>query len=195
MNSRKNASKNTKRNAIFCVFCAFSCLSFSAFILGAAENESTPSDYLAISYYNDHCARCHGPDGVNYDLKHLAQNSDEKLRVVIGSMAENQGQAPLDKNQVEIQLAYHRSFLDGKPFLILNSVKVENENLILRGEVTPESKVQVCVGEKTYAAKTEEQSWTAILPTDADWKKVSIIAVKGNVKTELKASAGFSHRP
>ena len=159
-----------------------------------AQQESASSNFAAISYYNERCARCHGPDGVNYDLKHLAGSSDEKLRAVIGTMAENQGQAPLNKAQIEVQLAYHRSFLDGKPFVILNSAKTENETLILRGEATPETKIQVCIGEKTYPATIEEQSWTAILPAATKLSNVFIVATKGNIQTKLKASDEFSHQ-
>ncbi|HEY0075736.1 MAG TPA: hypothetical protein VGB77_16670, partial [Abditibacteriaceae bacterium] len=109
MNSREKTQKPQKmrkKPRPFVLFCAFSRLSsfcFIIFIIGAAENEGALLDYAAITYYNERCMRCHGPDGVNYDLKHLAQSSDEKLLHVIEAMADNQGQAPLDKQQVEIQ--------------------------------------------------------------------------------------------
>lgn len=137
--------------------------------------------------------RCHGPDGVNYDLKHLAQSSDEKLRQVIEAMAENQGQAPLDKPQVEVQLAYHRSFMDGKPFVILNTAKTEDDRLQLKGEVTPESKVQICIGDKSYPAKLEEQSWSAEIPP-MNLSEIFIVVTKGEMTTKIAASEGFSHR-
>ena len=197
MNSHEKTQKNTKRKFHFRAFCAFSRLSvcFVAFALViGADQERTLLDYPAISYYNERCARCHGPDGVNYDLKHLAQVPDEKLHQVIETMAENQGQAPLDKQQVEIQRAYHRSFLDGKPFVILNSAQTENGKLLLRGEATPESKVQICVGEKSYTATVEEPGWKVEIPPAA-LSEIVIVATKGNAKTELKAGEGFSHQP
>jgi mono/diheme cytochrome c family protein len=199
MNSREktqNPQKKRKKPHPFVLFCAFLRLSsffLIVFIIGAAENEGALLDYPAISYYNERCVRCHGPDGVNYDLKHLAQSSDEKLLQVIEAMAENQGQAPLDKQQAEIQLAYHRSFLDGKPFIILNQAKTQDGKLLLRGEVTPESKVQICIGEKSYAAKIEEQMWSVEIPT-AQLSEVLIVATKGMATTKIAASESFSHQ-
>lgn len=197
MKSREKAQKNTKNKTNFFAFCAFLRLSLFlslVFVLGAAEQESAPQNYQAIGYFYEHCARCHGPDGVNYDLKHLAQASDGKLREIITAMAENQGQAPLDARQVAVQVAYHRSFMDGKPFMILNSAKAENGQLLLSGEATPESKVQICIGEKSYPATIEDQSWKAILPIATNLSEVLIVATKGNAKTELKASDSFSHQ-
>jgi len=158
-----------------------------------ASVENAPVDYPAITYYNERCARCHGPDGVNYDLKHLAQLPAEKLHQVIETMAENQGQAPLDKQQVEIQRAYHRSFLDGKPFVILNSAQNDGAKLLLRGEATPESQVQICVGEKFYEANVEEQSWTVEIPA-APLTEVLIVVTKDKAMTKLNAGEGFSHQ-
>ena len=172
---------------------------FAAAVFAAPQTNPTtsiefkPPSYPAITYYNERCARCHGPDGVNYDLKHLAQLPDEKLHQVIEAMAENQGQAPLDKQQVEIQRAYHRSFLDGKPFVILNTTQTENGKLLLRGEATPEAKVQICVGEKSYPTTVEEQVWKVELPP-AELSEVVIVVTRGHARTELKASEGFSHQ-
>lgn len=199
MNSREKTQKPHKKRKKphpFVLFCAFSRLSsffFIVFIIGAAEKEGALLDYPAISYYNERCMRCHGPEGVNYDLKHLAQSSNEKLLQVIEAMAENQGQAPLDKRQAEIQLAYHRSFLDGKPFIILNEAKTQDEKLLLRGEVTPESKVQICIGEKSYASKIEEQMWSVEVPA-TPLSEVLILATKGMTTTKMAASEGFSHK-
>ncbi len=198
MISRKKAQKTQKTGLLFVFFYAFLRLSvllaFFGVIFGAAKKESAPLDFAAISYYNDHCARCHGPDGVNYDLKHLAQSSDEKLSQVIELMAENQGQAPLEARQIAAQMAYHRSFMDGQPFVILSRAKTENGQLQLSGEVTPESQVQICLEEKRYPAQVEDQNWSITLPAPTDWKQVTIEVTKGNTKTELKAGEGFSHQ-
>ncbi len=87
----------------------------------AAEQEAAPLDFAATTYFQDRCARCHGAYGANYNLQHMAQSSDEKLREVIAAMADGPGQAPLEARQLEAQTAYHRSMMDGKPFLILTN--------------------------------------------------------------------------
>ncbi|HEY0075155.1 MAG TPA: hypothetical protein VGB77_13740, partial [Abditibacteriaceae bacterium] len=82
---------------------------------------------------------------------------------------------------------------DGKPFIILNEAKAQNANLLLRGEVTPESKVQICIDEKSYAAKIEEQMWSIEIPA-ARLSEVLIVATKGMTTTKIAASEGYSHQ-
>ncbi len=98
---------------------------FVAAVLATAQEAQPTSAFKPIDYFQESCVRCHGPYGSNYDIKHMAQSSDEKLRAVIHAMAEGPGQAPLDARQLEIETAFHRSLIDGKPFVTLTSLAPE----------------------------------------------------------------------
>jgi hypothetical protein len=124
----------------------------------------------------------------------MAQSSDERLRQVIHEMAEGPGQSPLDAIQLEKETAYHRSLLDGKPFLVLTGNAKDGDALTLSGEVTPESKVEVCLDKTTLSATVTEHQWKAVVSADLDLSRVMIIATKGEAKTEIKTAEGFSHK-
>jgi hypothetical protein len=180
---------------LFCVLTA--AAPFAAAVFCAAQEatnlEAAPFDYQAITYFQDRCLRCHGTYGVNYDLKHMAQSSDEKLQQVIASMADGPGQEALDARQLAAQTAFHRSLLDGKPFVIINNAKTDGDKLTLSGEATPESKLQIALGEKTFDATLIDHQWSAALPAGSDWKSATLTAILGDKKTQLKASAAYSH--
>lgn len=173
---------------------------FAIAVLCAADDKPTteksasePLDFPAVTYFENSCARCHGPYGVNYDLKHLALSSDARLREVIATMADGPGQAPLDVRQVAAQTAYHRSFMDGKPFVIVNKAIPGDQKLILSGEVVADTTVKVSLAGKTIDATITDNEWKAELPAGADWKEAIVTATHDKAITELKAADGHSH--
>ena len=167
---------------------------FCAAVFGVAqEAQPAPEEFQAITYFEDRCARCHGAYGGNYDTAHMAQSSDEKLRQVIRDMAEGPGQAPLDDRQLDAETAFHRSLLDGKPFVSFNAMMRSDEKTILSGEVTPEATVQIRLDQTTIAATVDEHTWQATLPANFDVAHAFVVAAKGDAKTELSLMQPHSH--
>lgn len=159
-----------------------------------AAQETPPVEFQPIQYFRDRCARCHGPGGAYYDLKHLATLDDKNLRQVISDMAEAQGQSPLSAEQTAVEAALHRSFCDGKPFVFVHPPKADGANLILSGEVSPESKVEIIVGKTSIPATVADSVWQAIVPANSDLTSATIIATNGNAKSELRLADRYSHK-
>ena len=90
-------------------------------------------------------------------------------------MAAGPSQAPLEGRALEVQVAYHRSLIDGRPFLT-----VFRDADGLAGEVTPGSRVLLIVEGREQAAQVEEHRWKSSL-RDAS----AVRATKDSVTTEL----------
>ncbi len=176
----------------FLRLCVFSAILLAAVL--AAQEAPPTADFQPITYFQKNCARCHGPGGAYYDLKHLALLDDEKLRQVISDMAEGSGQAPLSAQQTAIETALHRSFLDGKPFIFANAPKADGATHLLSGEVSPESKVEIIVGKTSVFATVTDSAWQAILPAKSDLSNAIMRAANGQTITELRLADGYSHK-
>jgi mono/diheme cytochrome c family protein len=154
------------------------------------------SEFAPMSYFESNCARCHGSYGSFYGEGFGQELNDSKLRQVVHDMAAGPGNAPVTEPQLDALTAYHRSLIDGKPFLIINAVRDEKDAArTLQGETTPESQLSVRWEGGTAAATVEGYTWTARLPANVDWSKVEIVAKKGDTQTVLKAGESeYSHR-
>jgi len=131
----------------------------------ASQPATAPSllGYRPITYFQDHCANCHGDYGSTYDPAFNAKLSDAQLAGAIRTMAEGPGRAPLTEEQVRVQVAYHRTLGEAKPFVTVAEVRREADALHLSGDVSPEATVRVTVGERTIQAEVTEHEWTAVL--------------------------------
>ncbi|HEX8236235.1 MAG TPA: hypothetical protein VF600_09790 [Abditibacteriaceae bacterium] len=154
------------------------------------------SEFAPMSYFENNCARCHGSYGSFYGEGFGKGLSDSKLRQVVHDMAAGPGNAPVTEPQLDALTAYHRSLIDGKPFLIINAAREEeNAPRTLQGETTPDSQISVRWQGGSAAATVEGYTWTAKLPAEIDWSKVEIVAQKSETQTTLKAGESeYSHR-
>lgn len=103
-----------------------------------AIDEADARPFAPIAYFQQSCANCHGDYGTAYGAGFGAGLTDDALRQFVDEMAAGPGFAPLQEKQLDIQTAYHRSMIDGKPFVI-----AWREGEGLRGEVTPGATVSV----------------------------------------------------
>jgi mono/diheme cytochrome c family protein len=158
---------------------------------GAAVSEFAP-----ISYFESNCARCHGAYGAFYGEGFGQGLTDNKLRQAVHDMAAGPGNAPISEPQLDALTAYHRSLIDGKPFLIINAARAEKDaSHTLQGETTPETKISLQWEGGTADATVEGYTWSAKLPATIDWSKVEIISKKGDAQTVLKPGENeYSHR-
>ena len=135
-----------------------------------------------ISYFNAECGNCHGDYGSFWGEGFAAELSDEQLHKIVDEMAAGPAQAPLKGIALEVQVAYHRSLVDQKPFI----VAWKGEDGIWQGEVTPGSTVTL----GGDAAKVEGHTWKAGADTEA------VRVKKGDQETVLsleKSSAGVAY--
>lgn len=155
---------------------------------------TTPADPAAsvapaaITYFQDHCASCHGPYARFAGPQYGRSLSDEALLRKIEEMAAGPGRSPLDAAGLAAQAAYHRSLVQGTPFVSLTA-KTDDE---ARGEVTPGATVEVLAGGQSHAASVDGHRWS--VRGVGTIEKIVATASGGARRTELDVTrAVFSH--
>ncbi len=154
------------------------------------------SEFAPMSYFESNCARCHGAYGSFYGEGFGKNLTDGKLRQVVHDMAAGPGNAPVTEPQLDALTAYHRSMINGKPFLIINAAdEAQDGSRTLKGETTPESQISLRWEGGTATATVQDFTWSAKLPVSIDWSKVEVVARKGEAQTVLKPEQSeYSHR-
>ena len=140
-----------------------------------------------ISYFNAKCSSCHGDYGNYWGEGFAADKTDKQLREVVDEMCAGPAGAPLEGKALDVQVAYHRSLVDNKPF-----VSVFSDGGKLAGEATPGSAVTLRVGDRDVAATLDGHRWTS----DAEAAE-SVTVRKDGRETMLRLGEGravaFSH--
>lgn len=149
--------------------------------------EIPPVDFKPIGYFNDRCGSCHGNYGSFWGEGFAKHLDDAALRNVVKEMADGPAQAPLDDQPLAALVAYHRSLVDGAPFLIVT----HRTDSSLHGEVTPGSTVVIEQDNHQIPAKVVGHTWTAAL--DNPNAPATITANHNEKTTHLPAGAWHSH--
>ena len=113
-----------------------------------------------FTYFDQNCARCHGPMGSFYGENFGANLTDEQLRRVVKEMADGPGNAPIDGLALEAQIGFHRALVKKEPFIVV----LEKHGSDLSGEITPGSQLETDTPQPTKAKITENQ-WVLTLPS------------------------------
>ncbi len=146
--------------------------------------------FKAMAYYDDACRRCHGPQGSFYGSELGKGLSDAQLKDIVDKMATGPGNSPLEKDQLEVETAFHRALVAGTPYVSVTELEGEK----IAGEVMPEAKVTLKIAGKEIAAKVEDQSWSVTIPSGTRPADITIVAELKGKKTELALkSRTFSH--
>jgi hypothetical protein len=159
---------------------------------GAAVSEFAP-----ISYFESNCARCHGAYGAFYGEGFGQGLTDNKLRQAVHDMAAGPGNAPISEPQLDALTAYHRSLIDGKPFLYHQRGARRKRCVTHTARRNyPETKISLQWEGGTADATVEGYTWSAKLPATIDWSKVKIISKKGDAQqfsSRAKTSTRIAH--
>ncbi len=126
-----------------------------------AAAAATPLGFGPIGYFENHCARCHGPYGSFYGDEFAASLEGDHLREVVKEMVFGAAQSSLKDPEIDLLTAYHRSMVAGEPFLVVMQVAPE-----LGGEVTPGAAVMLLLESGEVAAKVDGHGWTADVQTE-----------------------------
>jgi mono/diheme cytochrome c family protein len=163
----------------------------------AAPEKAESSAFAAIEYYQNHCSRCHGYYGMNYDLNSLQKRDDASLKTVLHDMAAGPGGQPLDDAQLEVVTAYHRSMIKLQPFMSVTKIETVADGVMLSGEATPEAKIEIKNGDGSTLATRDaanEYQWQAKLPIGAEAGKLQVTATLKEVVTTVDlAESKYSH--
>lgn len=128
-----------------------------------AERSPSPAQGVAfapladspIAYFEDHCARCHGPHGSFYGEAFARVESDRQMHGVVLEMVQGPANAPIDEPSLFALVAFHRSLRDGTPFGVVTSWDAG----AMAGEMTPGTTVSVVAGERVIQAEMDEATW------------------------------------
>ncbi len=151
----------------------------------AAPKPPEPLKRGPLSYYSEHCRRCHGPFGGAYEENFTKGMSAQDLTDTIKSMAEGQGGSPLsDANELAAQVAFHYAIDLKKPFLSWTVL----DGRTVSGEVTPKAKVVATLAGADVPVTLSDGIWKVVLPADASVRKLVITASVGDVKSTLDLS-------
>lgn len=152
-----------------------------AILLGAAASQPTTaaSSFAAISYFQDHCANCHGEYGAMLS-EHQTTLPPDLMRQRVAEMARGPGMAPLeDQTHIDAVAAFITSIGKAEPYATLTKV---NDNT-LEGEAAPGTTVIIETPGQRSAAKVEGHTWRAA--TTQPWTR--ILATKDKAETTIAA--------
>ncbi len=112
-----------------------------------------------ITFFNESCARCHGSYGSNYG-EALRQPGDDELTRIIGEMIVGPAMSDLPQPDIRAQVAYHRSLIDGRPFVAVTGRDASS----ISGEITPGAAVDVVAAGRRVGATVTGHTWRAEIP-------------------------------
>lgn len=116
-----------------------------------------------ISYFQDRCARCHGPYGAFYS-EALKSRPHDSMIAKVDEMCRGPGGMALDAEGVAAQAAFHEARARGAPFISISSSDTE-----LTGEVTPDSTVRIVWSGGASDAAVDGHFWRAPMPAASGW--------------------------
>jgi hypothetical protein len=144
--------------------------------------------FSPIAYFEASCARCHGSYGRAYG-EEFGKNLDERaLFRFVKEMTEGPADEPLDGADLESLVAYHRSLIDGRPFVFVS--RHADDEVV--GEVTPGATVRIIA--KGGAAIEAVVSGHQFVVRGVAAREFEVVAELNGKETRLKSRSGHSHR-
>ena len=179
-------------NAAIAVAIGISAVAYSATSPQALTTapSTQPLTVGPISYFEDHCARCHGSYGSGYLPESMKRHDTSSLKKLIREMAAGPAQTPLDGADLDAQVAYHQSLLAKSPFIAIT----ENTDDHISGEATPGAAIQLKIEDRIIDVPMDEYAWSisrdeigaSALP------EATLILEKDGVEVTLPLSEVFS---
>ncbi|CAN5183906.1 hypothetical protein BH09SUM1_BH09SUM1_13730 [soil metagenome] len=142
----------------------------------APPSQTAPLKIAPMKYFEQKCARCHGPQGAfmadGFGKKYDAAG----LRKIVKEMAEGPGDSPLTSPQdLDAQTAYNRAIGSKKLFIAWTKI----EGAALSGEFFGGKAIIAASGKTSLPVTTEEGVWSLELPAGIDTNSVEL-----NLKSE-----------
>lgn len=153
--------------------------------------KKTPAPaFAAMKYYDQSCSNCHGPQGSFYGPTLGNDLTDDGLVKECYDMAAGPANAPISEQENAVETAFHRALIMRTPYLSVTEIKDGK----WAGEVMPDSKVTLTVGDKKIDAKVTGWNWTAEVGAGTKAKEVTVEAeLKGKTTVLKPAEAMHSH--
>ncbi|MBC7834887.1 MAG: hypothetical protein H7Y88_07280 [Phycisphaerales bacterium] len=150
---------------------------------------ASPTGLDTLTYFDTHCASCHGPYGDYYNRPFAAATDDDALARIVREMTAGPGQSPLEGEALAALTAFHRALAADEPFLVITSYASGT----LRGEVSPGSSVFVLIDDAPVPATVDGHTWSLILCDQDDRSAWIVTAERAGKTTRITHDPGFSH--
>lgn len=159
-------------------------------MVGAPEKRPEPLKSGPVTYFEDRCARCHGPNGSFYGDDFGKKLTDDDLRKVVRDMCKFQGDSPLAGRELDAQVAYHRALIVKEPFIVITAIG----SLQIKGEALPKTEISCRIGDKSIKGTLKSGLWSVDLPPHVDPYSAVITAKLKKASVELPVlSSAWSH--
>ncbi len=162
---------------------------------------ATPLGIGPVTFFNDHCAQCHGQYGESLTGDSLKSVGPDEYLGVVGYMVTGPSQSSLPGPEQAALAAYCRSVcLKGTFLAVVDAGSLGG----MEGEVTPGSTVRLVMGEVKLDAAVNGHRWTidkrqvesAKAQAGPGWVSAVLVANRAGVETRLPlAEAPFIGPP
>lgn len=150
-----------------------------------------------LAAFQQACASCHGPHGALYG-RELGRLSDAALAAKVREMIAVPARMSLPDRDVEALVAYHRSLVDGYPFICVTGF----DGTTLKGEATPRSTVVVASGKLRQRVNLDDHgAWSFTYPPEVQ-RALPRLGIKIVAQSEQGLEslldfgrAAFTHQP
>lgn len=137
--------------------------------------------FPAMTYYDQSCAKCHGPDGSFYGPTLGNNLTDAQLIAKCRAMEAGPASAPISERDNQAVVAYHRALIMRRPFVSLTQLTKGQWG----GEASTDAKVTVHVAGQSIPADSTDWNWVATVPPGTNPADATIEAQVDNKTTTL----------
>jgi len=137
--------------------------------------------FPAMTYYDQSCAKCHGPEGSFYGPTLGNNLTDAQLIAKCRAMEAGPAGAPISEQANQAVVAYHRALIMRRPFVSLTQLTSGQWG----GEASTDAKVTVHIAGRSIPADTTDWNWIATVPPGANPADATIDAQVDNKTTTL----------
>ncbi|CAN5578728.1 hypothetical protein BH11ARM2_BH11ARM2_24200 [soil metagenome] len=169
---------------------AFLAVVLAAGLFASQAEKPKPTGFGAVSYFEDRCARCHGPQGSFFTADFAKGQDDEKLAASTKAMCDGPGGAPLKEEELKVEVAYMRAVSEGKTFIVWTSDKDKFD-----GETSAE-KLTATVDGKPVSVEVKDGAWSlpkggkVVLESGEGQKAVRLALDEANVSQSVTRNEG-----
>jgi hypothetical protein len=136
-----------------------------------------PTGFGALTYFTQHCARCHGPEGQFWGEKYARDLPLDQLRATVERMAVGPGQAPVDDAPLTALTELTHAIGTKMPYAEVTAIERRGTGWVVDGEAGTEVRVTLEAGGRHYPAKLLDSGWEADLPAESG-QTVDVLATK-----------------
>lgn len=138
-----------------------------------------------VSTFKNHCARCHGDEGISYG-EHFGELPDPQLKAAVEDMMFGPAELSTENIEIDAMTAYNKSLKDRKPFAaVVNSFSfINGKEKYLLLDVSPDARLET--DNKNVKIENDGNSWKLFF----DYNKINSVKISV-IRNEKSSSLIF----